>query len=97
MQGAVKQLQAMQEPLSKEKLLLLFSILRLPGLYPVCLTFGRKSDGDIKGAEMTKRRLSADLALTKAHLDIKKRDGKDWTVPHPCNSPTLTPRPSLNP
>lgn len=33
-----------------------------------------RSDGDIKGAEMTKRKLSADLALTKAHLDIKKRD-----------------------
>nr|KAG5701215.1 hypothetical protein BaRGS_008591 [Batillaria attramentaria] len=34
----------------------------------------KRSDGDIKGAEMTKRKLSADLALTKAHLDIKKRD-----------------------
>ena len=36
----------------------------------------RRSDGDIKAAEMTKRKLSADLALTKAHLDIKKRDGE---------------------
>ncbi|XP_076454230.1 uncharacterized protein LOC143289165 [Babylonia areolata] len=34
----------------------------------------QRSDGDVKGAEMTKRKLSADLALTKAHLDIKKRD-----------------------
>ncbi|KAL8564067.1 hypothetical protein ACOMHN_034544 [Nucella lapillus] len=34
----------------------------------------QRSDGDVKGAEMTKRKLSADLSLTKAHLDIKKRD-----------------------
>ncbi|KAK3090170.1 hypothetical protein FSP39_009693 [Pinctada imbricata] len=33
-----------------------------------------KSDGDTKGAEMSKRKLSADLSLTKSHLDIKKRD-----------------------
>ncbi|XP_005091012.1 trichohyalin [Aplysia californica] len=33
-----------------------------------------KSDGDIKEAMMSKRKLDADLALTKAHLDIKKRD-----------------------
>ena len=37
----------------------------------------RKSDGDIKESMMMKRKLDADLALTKAHLDIKKRDGKD--------------------
>ncbi|KAK7111931.1 trichohyalin-like isoform X2 [Littorina saxatilis] len=34
----------------------------------------QRSDGDVKGAEMTKRKLSADLVLTKSHLDIKKRD-----------------------
>ncbi|XP_050408547.1 trichohyalin isoform X2 [Patella vulgata] len=33
-----------------------------------------KSDGDIKIAESTKRKLSADLSRTKTHLDIKKRD-----------------------
>ncbi|KAL8619183.1 hypothetical protein ACOMHN_049965 [Nucella lapillus] len=34
----------------------------------------QRSDGDVKGAEMTKRKLSADLVLTRAHLGIKKRD-----------------------
>ncbi|XP_033742721.1 trichohyalin-like isoform X2 [Pecten maximus] len=33
-----------------------------------------RSDGDTKAAEMSKRKLSADLSLTKSHLDIKKRD-----------------------
>ncbi|WAQ97597.1 hypothetical protein MAR_030287 [Mya arenaria] len=33
-----------------------------------------KSDGDNKQAEMTKRKLAADLALTKAHIAIKQRD-----------------------
>ncbi|XP_067672325.1 trichohyalin-like [Haliotis asinina] len=33
-----------------------------------------RSDGDGKTAELQKRKLSADLSLTKAHLDIKKRD-----------------------
>ncbi|XP_060071550.1 trichohyalin-like [Ylistrum balloti] len=33
-----------------------------------------RSDGDTKAAEMNKRKLSADLSLTKSHLDIKKRD-----------------------
>ena len=36
----------------------------------------RKSDGDTKAAEMNKRKLSADLALTRAHISIKQRDGK---------------------
>ena len=35
----------------------------------------RRSDGDTKAAESNKRKLSADLNLTKSHLDIKKRDG----------------------
>ncbi|KAJ8318849.1 hypothetical protein KUTeg_003940 [Tegillarca granosa] len=35
-----------------------------------------KSDGDAKAAELNKRKLSADLALTKSHLAIKQRDGK---------------------
>ena len=35
-----------------------------------------KSDGDTKGAEMNKRKLSADLVLTRAHISIKQRDGK---------------------
>lgn len=29
------------------------------------------------GAEMTKRKLSADLALTKAHIAIRQRDGEN--------------------
>ncbi|GFN96332.1 myosin-11-like [Plakobranchus ocellatus] len=33
-----------------------------------------KSDGDIKEAMMSKRKLDSDLAFTKSHLDIKKRD-----------------------
>ncbi|XP_061168161.1 trichohyalin-like isoform X2 [Saccostrea echinata] len=33
-----------------------------------------RSDGDTKAAESTKRKLSADLTVTKSHLDIKKRD-----------------------
>ena len=33
-----------------------------------------RSDGDTKAAESNKRKLSADLNLTKSHLDIKKRD-----------------------
>lgn len=33
-----------------------------------------RSDGDTKAAESTKRKLSADLAVNKSHLDIKKRD-----------------------
>ncbi|XP_052240434.1 trichohyalin-like isoform X2 [Dreissena polymorpha] len=33
-----------------------------------------KSDGDNKNAEMMKRKLSADLVLTKAHIAIKQRD-----------------------
>jgi len=38
--------------------------------------YSRRSDGDTKGAEMNKRKLSADLSLTKSHLAIKQRDGK---------------------
>ena len=38
----------------------------------------RRSDGDTKAAESTKRKLSADLAVNKSHLDIKKRDGKSY-------------------
>ncbi|KAL4239220.1 hypothetical protein ACF0H5_000037 [Mactra antiquata] len=33
-----------------------------------------RSDGDNKQAEMTKRKLSADLVLTKAHIAIRQRD-----------------------
>ncbi|CAL1541051.1 unnamed protein product [Lymnaea stagnalis] len=33
-----------------------------------------KSDSDIKNSLMAKNQLDADLALTKSHLDIKKRD-----------------------
>ncbi|XP_071130925.1 uncharacterized protein LOC143044628 isoform X2 [Mytilus galloprovincialis] len=33
-----------------------------------------RSDGDTKAAESNKRKLSADLNVTKSHLDIKKRD-----------------------
>ena len=34
-----------------------------------------KSDGDTKAAEMNRRRLSADQALTKSHLALKQREG----------------------
>ena len=40
----------------------------------------RRSDGDTKLAEMTKRKLSADLVLTKAHIAIKQRDGKSLVI-----------------
>ncbi|XP_064621413.1 trichohyalin-like isoform X1 [Lineus longissimus] len=33
-----------------------------------------KSQGDVKGADITKRKLSADLTLTKAHMAIKARE-----------------------
>lgn len=41
----------------------------------VLCTFS-KGDGDIKEAEMTKRKLSADLSKTRAHIAIKTRDGE---------------------
>ena len=44
--------------------------------YAEYLSVCRRSEGDSKQAEMTKRKLSADLVLTKSHLDIKKRDGE---------------------
>ena len=36
----------------------------------------RRSDGDNKQAEMTKRKLSADLNLTKNKIAIRQRDGR---------------------
>ena len=45
-------------------------------LFVILLFDYRKSDGDTKAAEMNKRKLSADLALTRAHISIKQRDGK---------------------
>ena len=40
----------------------------------VSLFFSR-SDVDLKTSEGNKRRLSADLALTRAHLQLKQREG----------------------
>ena len=34
-----------------------------------------KSDGDGKVAEVERRRLSANLTLTRAHLQVKQREG----------------------
>ena len=37
--------------------------------------FIRRSDGELNAAENAKRKLSTDFTLTKAHLDMKSRDG----------------------
>ena len=34
-----------------------------------------KGDNDVKAAELNRRKLSADLTLTRAHLSLKKREG----------------------
>lgn len=47
--------------------------------YGIVLRIGistfRRSDGDNKASEATKRKLSADLMLTRAHLQLKDREG----------------------
>ena len=34
-----------------------------------------KSEGDTKGAEMNRRKLSADMAVTRSRLHLKQREG----------------------
>ena len=41
-----------------------------------CYSITRRSDGDTKGAERNKRKLSVDLTVTRHHMSIKQRDGK---------------------
>ena len=41
-----------------------------------CYSITRRSDGDMKGAERNKRKLSVDLTVTRHHMSIKQRDGK---------------------
>lgn len=45
-------------------------------IYKCTFVMYSRSDGDTKAAEATKRKLSADLALTRAHIQLKRREGK---------------------
>ena len=51
----------------------------------------RSSDGDTKAAEMNKRKLSADLKVTRHHISIKQRDGKTCSIDsvHVCSEVIL--------